>query len=119
VPIDGVPLQRIADHRLVKLPVLDLRATPETDRQSEAQRIITDTIRRPFDLSRDLMVRFLLLRLSEEEYIFIRATHHIASDGWSSGIFWRELTTLYHAFSSKEPCALPELPIQYADYAEW
>ena len=66
-----------------------------------------------------VMLRALLLRLADREHILLLVTHHIASDGWSSGILWRELGNLYGAFSRSEPDPLPELPIQYADYAIW
>src|SRR5262249_14095372 len=66
-----------------------------------------------------LMLRALLLQLGEQEHIFLVVKHHIASDGWSSGIFWKELTAFYSAFVCGEPRPLAELPIQYADYAVW
>src|SRR5262249_26121361 len=74
---------------------------------------------RPFDLSRDRLVRARLLRLRDEEHVFLLTIHHIVSDGWSMGLFFRELATLYAAFSKGEPSPLPDLPIQYADYAGW
>jgi amino acid adenylation domain-containing protein len=119
VTVDGSPCQLVVSNRDVDLPVIDLHAVPNTDRGSEAQRLIAETIRKPFDLSRDLMLRVLLLQLAEKEYIFLVVKHHIASDGWSSGILWKELTALYEAFVSGEPSPLPELPVQYADYAVW
>ena len=119
VTVDGSPCQVIASNRDVDLPVIDLQAVPETDRDSEAQRLIVETIRKPFDLFRDLMLRVLLLQLTEKEHIFLVVKHHIASDRWSTGILWKELTALYEAFVSGEPSPLPELPIQYADYAVW
>jgi len=119
VLIDGTPQQRIADNRTVELPLIDLRAWTDSERDAEAQRLITEAIRHPFDLSRDLMLRVLLLRLAVEEYILVLVKHHIASDGWSSRILWQELTTLYRAFTAGQPNPLPELPIQYADYAVW
>ena len=119
VTVDGSPCQVVASNRDVDLPVIDLRDVPTTDRDSEAQRLMVETIRKPFNLSRDLMLRVLLLQLAEQEHIFLVVKHHIASDGWSSGILWKELTALYEAFASGEPSPLPELPIQYADYAVW
>ena len=119
VTVDGSPCQVIVRNRDVDLPVIDLYAVPNTDRYSEAQRLIVETIRKPFDLSRDLMLRVLLLQLAEKEHIFLVVKHHIASDKWSSGILWKELTAIYEAFVSGETSPLPELPIQYADYAVW
>jgi amino acid adenylation domain-containing protein len=119
VAIDGNPVQVISDIRSLELPVIELRTWPETTREAEAHRLLVETTRRPFDLSRDLMLRALLLRLDDEEHILLLVTHHIASDGWSSGILWRELTALYRAFVSGQPPRLAELPIQYVDYATW
>jgi amino acid adenylation domain-containing protein/FkbM family methyltransferase len=65
------------------------------------------------------MLRVLLLRLADDEHLLVLVTHHIASDGWSVGVLWRELAALYSAFASGKPSPLPELPIQYADYAVW
>ncbi len=119
VTMDGSPRQVVAQNRHVELPVIDLRAVPKTDRDPEAQRLIVETMRKPFDLSRDLMLRVLLLRLAEQEHVFLVVKHHIASDGWSSGIFWQEVTALYEAYTSGQSADLQELPVQYADYAAW
>src|SRR5215831_3792904 len=119
IMLDGNPQQTITDTRAVELPVIDLRSCRDIDRESESHRLLTDVIRRPFDLSRDLLLRVLLLRLAEQEHILLFVQHHIASDGWSTSIFWRELTALYEAFTSGRPDPLSELPIQYADYALW
>jgi aspartate racemase len=119
VTVEGSPCQVIGNNRHVDLPVIDLQDGPTTDRDSEALRLIAETIRKPFDLSRDLLLRVLLLRLGEQEHMFLVVKHHIAWDGWSSEVFWRELTALYRAFTSGEPSPLPELSIQYADYAVW
>ncbi len=119
VLVNGTPLQKIANNRAVELSVVDLQAWTDTERDAEAQRLISEVVRRPFDLSRELMLRALLFRLAAEEHILLFVTHHIASDGWSSGILWNEVTTLYRAFASGQPCPLSELPIQYADYAVW
>jgi amino acid adenylation domain-containing protein len=119
VLVDGNPMQQIADRRTIELPVVDLRTHNVQDRDTEAHRLIDETIRRPFDLSNDLMLRVLVLRLADHQHILVVVKHHIASDGWSSGIFWREVATLYAAYTSGQTAELPELPVQYADYAEW
>jgi amino acid adenylation domain-containing protein len=117
--VHGHPMQRIAKHRTVELPVIDLRTHIAQDRDAEAHRLIDEAIRRPFNLSTDLMLRVLLLQLGDHEHILVLVKHHVASDRWSSGVFWREVAALYTAFSSRQPANLPELPIQYADYAVW
>ena len=118
---DGVPTQLINAPRSVGVALVNLSGLPETTRESELQREIEGITRRPFDLSRDLMLRACLVKLSTAEHVLIYVTHHIASDGWSSGILWRELATFYGAFPRGEGEANPllELSIQYADYAVW
>ena len=117
--VDGNPMQRIAACRTIELPVIDLRSHFDKDRDTEVQRLIDEAIRRPFDLSSDLMLRTLLLRLDHQEHILLVVKHHVATDGWSSELFWHEVATLYAAFSSGQTANLPELPVQYADYAGW
>jgi hypothetical protein len=75
--------------------------------------------RQPFSLLSDLMLRGTLIQLAEDEHVLALTTHHIASDGWSSGILLQDFAAFYRAFSNGEPCSLPELPIQYADFAIW
>ncbi|MGZ9172716.1 MAG: non-ribosomal peptide synthetase, partial [Candidatus Binatia bacterium] len=116
---DGNPTQRIAECRVIELPVIDLRTRNGQDRDTEVRRLINETSRRPFDLSNDLMLRVSLLRLDDNEHILALVTHHVASDDWSSGVLWRELAALYATFSSGQIPDLPELPVQYADYAAW
>ncbi len=101
------------------LPVIDLRSLPEDERESEAQRLANKEARQPFDLAQGPLLRTTLLWLAEDEYILLLTMHHIVSDGWSMDVLFRELFALYQAFSAGEPSSLPELPIQYADYALW
>jgi len=117
--VDGAPQQRMAPSRPIDLPVIDLRGLRDEDRDREAHRLTLEAIRRPFDLSRDLMLRVMLLRLTDQENFLLLVKHHIASDGWSVGILWQELAALYRAFIFGEPSPLPDLPLQYADYAVW
>ena len=116
---DGMPVQVIGAPRPVNLSTVDLRAWPDADREAELQRRLREEARRPFILGRDLMVRAALFRLGEGDHVLLLVMHHIASDGWSMGGFFRELTALYAALARGRPPALPELPIQYADYAVW
>ena len=76
-------------------------------------------MQRPFDLESGPPWRILLVRLSEREHVLLRVAHHIASDGWTCGIFERELSAAYSAFVQGHEPRLPALPIQYADYAAW
>ncbi|HYF38928.1 MAG TPA: condensation domain-containing protein, partial [Gemmatimonadales bacterium] len=117
--VDGRPMQVIAERQPVALPVTDLSEHPEGERASGAQRLVTEEARRPFDLARGPLVRASLVRLSDDDHILLLTMHHIVIDGWSLGIFNKELAALYKAFSFKCPSTLPELPIQYADFAQW
>ena len=116
---DGEPYQRVAEPAPMLLPVFDLSGLPAAVRESEARRVATAEIRRPFDLARGPLVRFSLLRLGEREHGLVLGMHHVISDGWSLGIFVRELGELYRCAIAGEPALLPELPIQYSDYAAW
>jgi amino acid adenylation domain-containing protein len=117
--IEGVPRQSIAESLSLETPVIDLSDLPEPDREAEAKRILSSEGRRPFNLSDGPLIRSLLLRLKDNEHILLVTTHHIVTDGWSMGIFHRELMKLYEAFAAEQPSPLSELPIQYADYAVW
>jgi pristinamycin I synthase-3/4 len=101
------------------LPSVDLRGLPEPLREEEAGRLAIEQARHPFDLARGPLVRGLLVRLEEREHAVLFFFHHIVFDGWSTAIFVRELSTLYAAQVAGEPSPLPELPVQYADFAVW
>jgi amino acid adenylation domain-containing protein/FkbM family methyltransferase len=115
--IDGQPVQRIHEVGAFELPVMDLRSLPE--REAEARRLADEEAARPFDLSSGPLWRVRLLRLAEQEYVLVLVLHHIVSDGWSMGLLVSEVTALYGAYARGEASPLPELAIQYADYAVW
>jgi amino acid adenylation domain-containing protein len=117
--VDGVPRQVIADQLILPLPVIDLSEGSQNTREETARRCAAEAARQPFDLSQGPLIRATLLRMGEEEHIFLLSMHHIISDGWSMPIFFRELSVLYHAYVNGKASPLPELPIQYADYAIW
>jgi aspartate racemase len=117
--VDGTPVQTIAPSLELGLPLEDLTALPRAARGAEARRIVREEARRPFDLAQGPLFRAKLLGLGQEEHVLLVGMHHIVSDGWSLGIFWRELGALYEAFSEGKPSPLPDPPIQYADYAVW
>ena len=116
---EGHPVQIIASTVDVPLSLIDLTALSERERDAEAQRLTAEQARRPFDLARGPLLRTTLLRLGTEEHLLLLSMHHLICDGWSMGVLFRELGTLYQALSRGDPAALPELPIQYADYAVW
>ncbi|MEC4812714.1 MAG: amino acid adenylation domain-containing protein [Scytonema sp. PMC 1069.18] len=117
--IDGEPVQIIAPSQKVTIQYVDLREVAVVERKNESQRFINEEIQRPFNLESGPVLRLTLLHLDEAEYVLLLTNHHIVSDDWSIAIFWRELITLYSAFSTGKPSPLSELPIQYADFAVW
>jgi amino acid adenylation domain-containing protein len=117
--VAGQPVQKISSKQKLALPVLDLMGLPEFEREPAARGLATDEVKRPFDLAQGPLIRTSLLRLGEEDYIVLLTIHHIISDGWSAMVFVQEMVALYHAFSSGQTLQLPELPIQYADFAVW
>ncbi|MEK7327135.1 MAG: condensation domain-containing protein, partial [Chloroflexota bacterium] len=112
---DGRAVQQIAPELYLPLPVTDLRDSPEAD----VNRLAAEEARRPFDLARGPLLRARLLRLADDEHALIVTMHHIIGDGWSSGILIREVAALYEAFTVGQPALLPDLPLQYADFAAW
>jgi len=117
--VDGQPVQVIAPAERFKLALVDLQKLPEAERETEARRLASEEAQGPFDLARGPLVRAGLLRLGEREHVLLLTMHHILSDGWSMGVLFRELSVLYEAFSNGDPSPLPELPVQYADFAVW
>jgi len=117
--VDGCPVQVIAPTLTVRPAVVKLQELSEREREAEVQRLVIEEARLPFDLARGPLLRVTLLRLAEEEHVGLLTMHHIVSDGWSTGILIREMAVLYEAISCGRFSLLPELPIQYADFAHW
>ncbi|HEX7186484.1 MAG TPA: amino acid adenylation domain-containing protein [Thermoanaerobaculia bacterium] len=117
--VGGSPRQRISPAASVPLPQVDLSALPEGVRRREAARLAAEEVRRPFDLMRGPLLRASLLRLGADEHAAVVTMHHIVSDGWSAGVLVRETAALYEALAGGWPSPLPELPVQYADFAVW
>jgi len=116
---NGDPFQVIGDVENFDIQLVDLSALGEEERESELVRTGREEAEAPFDLERDLMLRMRVLRMSNEEHVLFLTMHHIASDGWSIEILWRELSEFYAAdLGGREP-VLPELVVQYSDYAFW
>jgi Condensation domain len=117
--VAGHPVLVIAPATQSALDIVDLSKLSREERDTEAIRLATEEIGRPFDLQCGPLMRVTLLRLGDAEHILLRTIHHIICDKLSEDIFVRELLALYVAFSRNQPSPLPELPIQYADYAHW
>jgi amino acid adenylation domain-containing protein len=116
---DGVPAQRISavEENPFRLAEHDLTASANTEH--ELRRLMRDEVGAPFDLARGPLIRGLLVRIGDDDHVLLITMHHIVSDGWSMGIFTRELSVLYAAFRGGRPDPLPPLPVQYADYTAW
>src|SRR5215213_3830210 len=117
--VDGRPVQVVLPHLELHAPVVDLREIPAERRRALSPEIARDLARQPFDLDHGPLVRAVLVRQANEEHDCILAVHHIVTDWISSQIAWGELAAIYLAFLEGKPSPLPELPVQYADFAVW
>lgn len=117
--VNGEPVQEIAPQLTWDLPIINLEYLSGKDWESEVKQLVAEEAKKPFHLAKEPLVRASLLRLSQEEHVLLVTMHHIITDGWSCGVFLRELSTLYAAFSTNQASGLPNLPIQYADFAIW
>ncbi|HZF10003.1 MAG TPA: amino acid adenylation domain-containing protein [Thermoanaerobaculia bacterium] len=117
--VGGEPVQRIVPEASFPLERVDLTPLPEDRRDAVAMQRAETAARQPFDLATGPLLRGLLLQLRDEDHVLVVAMSHVVADGWSIGVLTRELGALYDAFSRGLPSPLPELPIQYADFAHW
>jgi amino acid adenylation domain-containing protein len=117
--VDGEPVQIVGTIERLELPLEDLRGLAADQQAEEISKCCKAEADLPFDLTRDVMLRASLLCLSEEEHVLLLTLHHIASDGWSLQIFWRELAVLYRAYCRDARPGLPHLSVQYTDHAVW
>ncbi len=113
------PVQMIEIDGEFRLPFVDVQLLSPAQRDAELQRLAREETQYPFDLEHGPLFRALLLGREKHEHVLVLTMHHIISDGISMGVFGQELTALYDAFSSGLPAPLPDLPIQYADFAIW
>ena len=116
--VNGTPVQRINAAAARLLPVVDV-GVERREQAGELRRLAVAEARRPFDLVRGPLLRVILLRLAPRRHVMLLTLHHIAADGWSLGIFARELADWYRALIQGVRPVLDPLPIQYADYARW
>ncbi|MEH2057529.1 MAG: amino acid adenylation domain-containing protein [Nostoc sp.] len=117
--LKGQPIQIVHSTFPIKLLVVNLQGLSPDDRESQIRQLILEEAQRPFDLVQGPLLRTTLLQLSSEEHIFLLNLHHILCDDWSLSVLFEELSTLYPAFSTGNPSPLPDLAIQYADFAAW
>ncbi|HEU0252047.1 MAG TPA: condensation domain-containing protein, partial [Pyrinomonadaceae bacterium] len=116
---EGRASQVIDESVALDVPLFDLRQMTADEQESEVRRLAALDMHKPFDLAGGPLLRLTVVQLAENEHVLMLTMHHIVSDGWSMTVLMRELIVLYHAFSRGEASPLPELPIQYADYAVW
>ena len=117
--VDGQARQIVLSDVDVGIPIVDLADIPEYDREREALRIASEEGKKPFDLTKGPLLRAVLVRLGPDQYLLVLVMHHIITDGWSIAVLFRELTRCYQAFTSNLDVNLPQLPFQYAEYAQW
>ncbi len=117
--INGQPAQIVNPYTRTRIPIIDLQGVGKTKTLEEIERLVNEERRQIFDLSQGPLLRIKLLHKAPREYLLILTIHHIVSDGWSLGIFIREMNTLYEAFTSGRPSPLQELSIQYGDFTNW
>lgn len=116
--VNGQPVQVISPALTIELPLVNLEGLPTEQQEEEVQLLAKKVAQQPFDLAEGPLIRVKLLRLAEEEYVLLRTIHHIINDVWSNTVFMRELATIYEAFCTGKPSPLPELSIQYVDFAQ-
>jgi amino acid adenylation domain-containing protein len=119
VDAGGEPAQVIHEPADLPLPVVDLGGLPAAGREAEAMRLLREEARRPFDLRTGPLLRATLVRLGEKRHLLILNIQHIVFDGWSMGVLFSEFGALYEAYLGGGPSNLPDLPVQYADFAQW
>jgi non-ribosomal peptide synthetase component F len=119
--VEGQPVQNIQPITEITIPIVDLRENERSpqQRESQAKRIALAEAQRPFNLAQGPLIRATLIQLDKTEYVLLLTMHHIISDLWSMAILIRELADFYAAFSQGKSLTLPDLPIQYADFAIW
>ncbi|NCS00741.1 MAG: amino acid adenylation domain-containing protein [Microcystis aeruginosa G13-11] len=117
--VEGNPVQVIKPESNWQLTLVNGKDSPKYREDQEIKKWLEIHSHQPFDLANDSLIRATLLKLSDTEHFLLICLHHIVSDGWSMGVFIQELTTLYNAYTKGLEPLLPELPIQYADFAIW
>ncbi|MEH2243339.1 condensation domain-containing protein [Nostoc sp.] len=117
--VEGQLVQLITPTLSLTLPIINLQELPEVEREAEVRKLVMQEIQQPFNLNQVPLLRTTLLQLSKVEHIVIFTMHHIVSDAWSLGVLIQEFVDLYKAFFRGELSPLPDLQIQYADFAVW
>ena len=119
VSVEGQPSQVITPELVITLPLVNLKDVAERERDTLVHKFVFEESQRPFNLSEAPLWRAKLLSLDTDDHVLLLMMHHIIADEWSLGVLLREVTALYEALSTGARPMLPELPIQYADFAAW
>lgn len=117
--VEDRPVQIIEPFIPLKIPLVELSFLPQPQREAQAMHLCMEEARSTFDLRQGDILKVKLFRLETDDHLLFLNMHHIASDGWSVSVFFHEMNALYNAFIEGKPSPLPELPIQYADFAVW
>jgi amino acid adenylation domain-containing protein len=117
--VDGDPVQVVAPTLTLPMPIVDLRSLPPAERETEVMQLAAEEACKAFELAKGPLIRATLLRPGDFDYVLLLTLHHIICDGWSMGVFGRELHALYTAFALGRPSPLPEIAVQYPDFAAW
>src|SRR5262249_36782062 len=117
--MDGQLAQVIAPSLDIRIPVTDLRHMPPAQREIETDGLAVEEAQRSFDVANGPMIRASLIRVEDAQHILLVTTHHLVSDGWSVGLITNEVGEIYEALTLGRQPSLPELPIQYTDFAVW
>jgi amino acid adenylation domain-containing protein len=115
----GKPLQRVLEAQRLDMPLLDFSGLEKAEREAEAWSWIAEEGRRSFDFEQGPLLRVTLLKMSNREHIVVLTEHHLVHDGWTQGVLLKEFIAIFSAYLEGREPSLPELPIQYADFAYW
>ncbi|MEG3936148.1 amino acid adenylation domain-containing protein, partial [Microcoleus sp. T3_B1] len=119
IAVDGEPVQAIATARDFTLPVVDFRPLPASEQELEYDTLASQSVMYVFNLAQEPLLRAQLVQLTPTENVLLLTVHHIIFDGWSVNIFVQELTTIYSALVEHDTPTLPEINLQYVDFAVW
>jgi len=117
--VDGQPMQVVSQCQRIELPIIDLRQSSQVEQTAKVDELIKENAQQFFDLNAGPLLRVGLIQLEDTKSILLFTAHHIVFDGWSIGVFLRELEGFYDAFCNGKSFILPDLPIQYGDFAVW
>ncbi len=118
-PERGQLLQAIAPVMAMTVPLVDVQDFPASERAQVPDHLLAEEMNRPFDLAYGPVLRARLVRIAPDHHLLLFPVHHIVADGWSNGVLVRELGAIYAAFAQGKPSPLPDLPVQFADFAQW